>query len=433
MTAKKFHTGWFLNFVADEWDGNWGDGGEKWDGEFYVEMARDMERACMDYMIIEDKLMVSDAYGSSRAVNLKHGIAPKHDPVPLAILVAQATKYLGVVPTMSTSFYPPFLLARLCSTIDHISGGRLGWNIVTSGEDQAAQNFGMKKLYEHDERYDMAHEYLDVVCQLWDSWEPDAIVRDRETGTYVDFNKVHTIDFAGKYYKSRGPLNTVRAPQGRPVLCQAGASPKGRHFAAQYADTIIAYGGTVEEMKSFRDDIRLRCEEHGRDPDDCKVMYIVRPIIGDTVEEALEKEKRWYDNDHFIESMLAAIASITEVDFALYDWDEVPPQDLTTNGERNSLDTFLQRGSGKTLRQLGVEALGRDAGLIGSPESVAQHMAELMETVGGDGFLITSPVMRLNRRYVAEVTDGLIPALQRLGVVRTAYEFDQFRDNLLAF
>jgi FMN-dependent oxidoreductase (nitrilotriacetate monooxygenase family) len=433
VVTNRFHIGWFLNFVADEWNGNWGDGGADWTGEFYVDMARALERACFDYMIIEDKLMVSDAYGGSMGVNLKHGIAPKHDPMPLAVLIAQATSRLGVVPTLSTSFYPPFLLARLCSTVDHISGGRLGWNIVTSGEDRAAQNFGLDQLYEHDERYDMAHEYLELVCRLWDSWEPDAVVRDRETGTYADHTKVHTIDFEGKYYKSRGPLNTVRSPQGRPVLCQAGASPKGRHFAAKYSDTVIAYGGAPAQMKAFRDDIRTRMEEHGRDPDDCKVMFIVRPILGDTHDEAQAKRKRWFEDPLYIEAMLAAISSITEVDFARFDWDEVPDQDLTTNGERNSLDTFLQRGSGKTLRQLAIEGLGRDPELVGTPDQVADQMEALMGEVGGDGFLITGPVMRLNRRYVTEITDGLIPALQRRGLVRTEYAFEQFRDNLLEF
>jgi FMN-dependent oxidoreductase (nitrilotriacetate monooxygenase family) len=433
MPGKRFHMGWFLNFVADEWNGPWGSGGDDWSGDFYVEMAKDLERACFDYMIIEDKLMVADAYGQSMEATLKHSIAPKHDPVPLAVLVAQATSRLGVVPTMSTSFYPPFLLARLSSTVDHIARGRFGWNIVTSGEDRSAQNFGLDRLYEHDHRYEMAHEYLELVCQLWESWEPDAVVRDRQTGVYADHTKVHTIDFEGKFYRSRGPLNTVRAPQGRPVLCQAGASPKGRDFASKYADTIIAYGAAASDMRAFRDDIRARMEAHGRKPDDCKVMFIVQPIVGDTEEEARAKRKRWFEDPLFIESMLSSIASITEVDFAQYDWDEVPPDDLTTNGERNSLETFLQKGSGKTLRQLASDGLGADAELVGTPDQVADQMGALMDEVGGDGFLITSPVLRLNRRYVAEITDGLVPALQRRGLTRADYTFEQFRDNLREF
>ena len=432
MKTKPFHLAWFMNFVADEWNNNWGAGGVDWTGEFYIEMGKALERACFDYMIIEDKLMVSDAYGGSMEADLKHGVNPKHDPVPLAVLIAQATSRLGVVPTMSTSFYPPFLLARLCTTIDHIAGGRFGWNIVTSGEDRSAQNFGMDRLYEHDHRYEMATEYLDLVCQLWDSWEPDAVVRDRERGVYVDHTKVHTIDFEGQFYKSRGPLNTVRSPQGRPVLCQAGASPRGREFAAKTADTIIAAARGPAQMKAYRDDIRARMEAIGRKPDDCKVLFIVSPVLGDTQSEAEDKRRRWFTDPNYIEYALAEISSITEVDFSQFDLDQPLPE-VTTNGERGSLDNFVQRGKGKTLRELVSGGLGRAAEFVGTPDKVAAEMGDIMGEVGGDGFLITSPVMRLNRRYITEITDGLVPALQRRGLVRTGYTFDQLRDNLLEF
>src|SRR5712675_1455077 len=306
-----FHLGWFLNFVADEWNGNWGDGGRDFSGEFYVEMARDLERACFDYVIMEDKLMVSSAYGGTMEADLKHGVNPKHDPVPLAVLMANATARLGVVPTMSTSFYPPFLLARLCSTIDHIARGRFGWNVVTSGEDRSAQNFGLDKLYEHDERYVRASEYLELVSKLWESWEPDAIERDYMTGTYANYKKVHTIDFEGKYFKSRGPLNTAPSPQYRPTIAQAGASPPGRELAAQHADTIVA----------------------------------------PSTEEALAKRERWFIDPRYIEYMLAEISSITEIDFAQFDLDKPLPE-VWTNGERGALNSFLARGKDKTLREL---------------------------------------------------------------------------------
>lgn len=311
--AGKFHLGWFLNFVADEWNGNWGDGGRDFTGEFYVEMARDLERARFDYVLIEDKLMVSTAYGGTMQHDLKHGVNPKHDPVPLAVLMANATTRLGVIPTMSTSFYPPFLLARLCSTVDHLSGGRFGWNVVTSGEDRAAQNFGLDKLYEHDERYARASEYLELVSRLWESWEPDAIVRDYETGTYADYTKVHTIDFEGKYFKSRGPLNTAPSPQYRPAIAQAGASPPGRELAAQHADTIVAPANGIEAMKAYRDDIHARMKANGRDPAHCKVLYIVAPVVGDTRQEALAKRERWFTSPRYIEYMLAEISSITSI------------------------------------------------------------------------------------------------------------------------
>jgi len=432
--ANKFHLAWFLNFVADEWNGTWGDGGRDFTGEFYVEMAKDLERAKFDYVIIEDKLMVSTAYGGTMQADLKHGVNPKHDPVPLAVIMAQATTKLGVVPTMSSSFYPPFLLARLCSTIDHIAKGRFGWNVVTSGEDRAAQNFGLDKLYEHDERYAMATEYLEVVTKLWDSWEPDAIVRDHETGTFADYTKVHTIDFEGKYYKSRGPLNTAPSPQHRPTICQAGASPRGREFAAQYADTIIASATGVAEMKAYREDIRARMENIGRNPDDCKVLFLISPIVADTVEEARAKKSRWSNDPLFIEYMLAEISSITEIDFSQFDLDKPLPE-LWTNGERGALEKFVQRGQGKTLRELvsGEEGMTAAIPFVGTPDSVADQMGEVMEQVGGDGFLITSPVMRLNRRYVTEITDGLVPALQQRGLTRSTYTTDMLREHLREF
>ncbi len=433
MATDMFHLAWFLNFVADDWAGPWGSGGMPWAGDFYVEMAKDLERVGFDYVILEDKLMVSDAYGGSMEHDLKQGIAPKHDPVPLATLMAYNTTRLGVVPTMSTSFYPPFLLARLAATIDHIARGRMGWNIVTSAEDRAAQNFGLEKLYEHDLRYDMADEYLDLVIQLWASWEPDAVVADRETGVYVDHTKVHTVDFQGRFYSARGPLNTISPPQGRPVLCQAGASPKGRAFASKYADTIIAVGNDVAQMKAYRNDIRDRVRDHGRKPDDCKVLFLVSPVVDDTDDLALAKADRWTSDPLYVEWVLTEMAAITEVDFSRFDLDEPLPDDLTTNGERGTLEAFMQRGSNKTLRELiGVGLVGTIP-LVGSPDTVAARMGEVMDEVGGDGFLLTCPDGRLNRRYVSEITDGLVPALQRRGLTRTGYTFEHFRDNLLEF
>src|ERR1700740_1314694 len=200
--VTKFHLGWFLNYVADEWNGTWGDGAKDFSGDFYVEMAQDLERACFDYILIEDKLMVSTAFDGTMQYDLKHGVNPKFDPVPMAVAMLRAPQRLGVGATMSTSFYPPFMLARLASTVDHMSRGRFGWNVVASAGGRAAQNFGLDQLWEHDERYHRAEEFLEVVTRLWDSWEPDAVVRDQATGTLTDYTKVHTIDFEGKYFKS---------------------------------------------------------------------------------------------------------------------------------------------------------------------------------------------------------------------------------------
>ena len=433
MTPDRFHLGWFCNFVADDWNGPWGGGGMPWSGDFYVDMVTQLERACFDYIILEDKCHVSDAYGGTIEGDLKHGIAPKHDPAPLATLLAASTSRLGIVATLSTSFYPPWLLARMAATIDHIAKGRFGWNIVTSAEDRAAQNFGMDRLFEHDLRYEMADEYLDLVHQLWGSWDADAVVRDRAAGRYVDHTKVRTIDFEGRFYRSRGPLNTLRPPCGTPVLCQAGASPKGRAFAAKYADTIISPYQDPALMKAYRDDIRLRVEAAGRKPDDVKVLFLASPVVGETEAEARERQRRWLSDPQFVEYTLAELASFTEIDFSRYPLDEPLPE-LTTNGERGSLEAFLAKGGpDATLRELAYGGLGAPSPLVGTPDQVAEKMGAMMEEVGGDGFLITSPVMRLNRRYIVEITDGLVPALQRAGLARTSYTYDGFRDNLLDF
>jgi FMN-dependent oxidoreductase (nitrilotriacetate monooxygenase family) len=438
MSAKKFHLGYFTNFSPDEWNGPFSSGGNPWDGKFYVELAQALERACFDYLMLEDKLAISEAYGGTSEVYLKHalGMAPKHDPAPLAALIGGATSQIGVVATLSTLAYPPFLLARLCTTIDHIAGGRFGWNIVTSAENSAAQNFGLDALPPREERYEAAHEYIDLVKRLFESWAPDAVIRDRDTGTYADFTKVNAINFKGKYFSSRGPLNTVRSPQGRPALVQAGGSPTGRDFAAKHADSVIAVAQGVVAMKEFRDDIRSRAEKHGRDPDDVKVLFLVAPILGETGEEARDKAARMSSSPSFIEQNLALISAITDIDFKKYELDKPLATRLVTNGEQGSLDAFQQWGSEKTLRQLVVEASGgivSSIELIGAPDEVAHAMGAAMAEVGGDGFLITTPSLSTNRRQIAEITDGLVPALQRRGLVRTEYTHKTLRENLRAF
>jgi FMN-dependent oxidoreductase (nitrilotriacetate monooxygenase family) len=432
----KMHLAWFMNFTPDEWNDPFAAGGNPWNGEFYIDMALALERACFDYIMIEDTLMVSSAYGGSMHIYLKHALmAPKHDPSPLAAIMAQATTKIGVVATMSTSFYPPFMLARLAATLDHIAEGRFGWNIVTSGEDASAQNFGMDKLTAHDLRYDIADEYVEVCRRLWDSWDEGAVVLDRESGTYADASKVHTIDFEGKFFKVRGPLNTVRPPQGRPAFVQAGGSPRGREFAARTADSIIAAANGVEGMKAYRDDVRARAERNGRKPDDIKVLFLVSPVLGETDEEARAKHARMSTSEHFITQTLAGISSVTDIDFSTFDLDSPLPEGLTTNGEQGSLDKFAQWGTGKTLRQLAIDAGGvaDSVELVGTPDTVAGQMGEVMDAVGGDGFLICSPGMRNSRRYITEITDGLVPALQRRGLTRTEYTFEHLRDTLTEF
>ncbi|MGW0650380.1 NtaA/DmoA family FMN-dependent monooxygenase [Streptomyces umbrinus] len=436
--TRKFHLAFIFDFAADEWRGPFGTGGSPWDGKFHTSVAQALERSCFDFVIVEDKLMVPESYGGSREAALTQAmIVPKHDPVPLAVAMGLATQHLGIVTTLSTLAYPPFMTARLASTMDNMLGGRYGWNIVTSAEDLAAQNFGMEKLPPRDVRYAMADEYVEVVKQLLASWDKDAVVLDRETGVYADHTKVRPINFKGEYFNVRGPLNTVPSPQHRPAFVQAGASPAGRDFAARNADSIIAIANGTESMKAFRDDIHDRARKLGRDPAEIRVLFCVTPTLGDTAEDAREKQTRTVSSPQFIRDILAQMSALTEIDFAQFDVDKPLPYKLETNGEQGTLDKFQQWGSDKTLRELVMDGAGglvSSVELVGTPDEVADRMGEVMDEVGGDGFILTTPLLRMNRRYVAEVTDGLVPALQRRGLTRSAYTPGAtLRENLLEF
>ena len=432
--TRPFHLGWFCNFTAGEWNATFAPTQSPWDGKFYVEMAQALERACFDYIMLEDTLMVSEAWKGTAEGTLKWALqAPKHDPLPLAAMIGSATSRIGVVATMSTMAYPPFMLARLASTLDHICGGRFGWNIVTTGEDTAAQNFGMDQLPPREERYAMAEEYVELVTRLFGSWDRDAVVMDRERGVYADHTKVRPIDFKGKYFSCRGPLNTVPSPQGKPVFLQAGGSPRGRGFAARVADSIIATANGTEGMKSYRDDVRARAAAAGRDPDSIKVMFLIYPVIGATREEAEAKHRRMVEAPGFIEAGLAMTGTVTDIDFSEYDLDEPLPHKLSTNGEQGSLDKFQQWGSGKTLRQLASERYDGGLRLVGTPDEVAGRMGEAMEAIGGDGFLISTPFQLSSRQRILEITEGLVPALQRQGLVRKEYRGTTLREVLTEF
>jgi FMN-dependent oxidoreductase (nitrilotriacetate monooxygenase family) len=432
----RFHLSWFLGtgFGVQTWQREWGgDIPSTWmKADFYTEMVRALERACFDYLIIEDTSMVPDRYGDSAEIYLQNAMtAPKHDPVPLASILTQATSRLGIIPTISTTFTHPFAVARLMSTLDHLSDGRIGWNVVTSSDTRAAENYGIV-MPEHDQRYEIAEEFVDAVTQLWASWDTDSVVLDDSTATYADFKKVHATHFEGQFFRSRGPLNTIPSPQGKPVICQAGSSPRGREFSSKNADTVIASTEGVTKMKAFRDDIRKRAAAWGRDPDSCKVLYLVSPILGETDEEAQGKKRRirrWSAEN--VDRVLASMSYNIGIDFSTFDLDAPLGTSLTTSGHLGTLTNLVGAGD-ETLRQRVERYIPWESTeLVGSPRTVAAQMAEVMEEVGGDGFLISRPWV--DRRYINEVTDGLVPALQKLGLVRTGYAHEHFRDNLLAF
>jgi alkanesulfonate monooxygenase SsuD/methylene tetrahydromethanopterin reductase-like flavin-dependent oxidoreductase (luciferase family) len=218
------------------------------------------------------------------------------------------------------------MLARLCSTLDHIAGRRFGWNTVTTGEETAPQNFGLDGPPGREQRYEMADEYVDLVCKLWDSWDADAVVQGPATHTYADYRKVRPIDFKGKYFNCRGPLNTVPSPQKRPAFVPAGGSSRGRAFAAKRADSVIATAPGIEGMKEYRDDIRRHAGAAGRNPGDAKVLYLAFPVIAETDEGAFAKHARMVSTPAFVERALAHTSINTDIDFSQFDRDEPLPE-----------------------------------------------------------------------------------------------------------
>ncbi|WP_440708110.1 NtaA/DmoA family FMN-dependent monooxygenase [Herbiconiux sp. YIM B11900] len=431
-----FHLGFFTAFAPDEWNGPMASGGgDFWTGDFYVELAKNLERACFDILLFEDAIAVPDSFGGSRDVYLEHAfVAPKHDPVPLTAVIGSHTRHIGVAATMSTTWNRPYSVARLASTIDSLTNGRFGWNLVTTAGAGIAENFGIDSYPGHDERYEIADETVTIAKQLWDSWAPDAVVRDHATGVYADPAKVHEINYRGRHSSSRGPLNTVRSPQGQPVLIQAGSSSAGRDFAAKHAECIVATERGPEAMKAFRDDIRRRLVEHGRHPDSCKILYLVTPIVARTDAEARGLYDAILATERSQLDILARMSGWTGHDLSVYDLDQpLPP--IHTEGSQGILERLAQWGSGKTLRQCIVEmGFSSDSvDLIGSAETVADEMVEVMAEVGGDGFLIEAPGFQPSRAFAVSITDALVPALQRRGAVRTAYTGMTLRENLLAF
>jgi FMN-dependent oxidoreductase (nitrilotriacetate monooxygenase family) len=438
LSATPFHLGWFVDgFRTPSWNKVWS-GSSEYDWVkpgFFTDMARALERAKFDLMLYADTSFVGDTYGGTAEIYLKYAQnAPKHDPSALTPLLTEATSRLGIVPTFSTTEWRPYQLARYLATVDHFSNGRVGWNIVTGGNELSARNYGTDDLPTHDERYDMADEFVEIATQLWSSWEPDAIVMDHETGYYADYTKVHAINYEGRYFSCRGPLTTAPSPQGRPVLVQAGSSPRGRDFAAKHSDLVVGSANSVKTMKAYRDDLQLRMAKHGRKPGDCKVMFLVTPVVADTDSEAQERARLLgAATQESFDLRISIISRHFMIDLSKLDLDSPLPPDLKTDGHEGELAMMV--ASGRTLRDL----MGGDwvtdnelsSALVGSPDTVAAHMGELAEEIGGDGFFITN--LSVDRRYISEITDGLAPALQRRGLTRTSYEHEQFRDNLLAF
>ena len=316
-----------------------------------------------------------------------------------------------------------------------MSAGRIGWNAVTGSSDFAAMNFGMPGMPEHDLRYDMADEYMEVCRRLWGSWEPGAIIADRQSGMLVDHTKVHAVNYEGRYYRTRGPLNSGPCPQGQPVIAQAGGSPRGRQFAAQHADTIVAHTKGIEAMKAYRDDVRAHMVAHGRNPDPCKVLFLVAPIIGETEDEAQEKKRlRAARAEAQIPQRLAHLGKMTNIDFGRFDLDKPVPEDVTTNGHQQTLDEFLRKAAGGRCARR-----WRDHNADGTVGRTGRHAGRCRGADGrgdGGGRRRRLPVLHAERQPAHSGRDrgrAGAGAAGRAAWCAAAYAHRQFRDNLLEF
>jgi len=437
----KMHLMWFCafsphaGFGLDGWAGPRTGTGYDWTRpELWQDMAVALERAKFDLIMLGDSLAVPGTYQGRMDAYLRYAEhTPFHDPSPLVAIMAAVTRRIGLAATLSTTFYPPFLLARLMTTLDHLSRGRIAWNVVTSYKVEEALNFGYQELLDHDKRYDRADEYMELCYQLWSSWDPDAVVMDPTTDTFADAAKVHAIDFEGTYYRSRGPLSATPSPQGRPVIIQAGASDRGQDFAARHAEAVIVARETVDEMKQYYDAFKARVKQHGRDPDECKVFFLTKPIIGDTDEAAQQRADELYANAP-VEAGLASLSTMLQTDLSGYDLDQPLPGAIQTRaiqGIRSQLDRFYLSGRTPTLRDIATRKVSIDSKpYIGTPERVADELARTIDAVGGDGFAIRQGIWP---GYVGPFVDQVIPLLQQRGAVRTEYKGTTLREHLREF
>ncbi|HWI21053.1 MAG TPA: NtaA/DmoA family FMN-dependent monooxygenase [Baekduia sp.] len=396
--------------------------GEDWSsGRYFVEKAKRLEAAKLDFMFFLDTLAVRRRSDGSLAGALAHAAtAPQHDPLPLISMLAGSTEHIGLIATASTTFYNPYQLARTFSTIDSLSGGRAGWNIVTSYEQGEALNFGIE-LPDHDERYDRADEYLELVQKLWAAWDPDAVVADLDTDTYIDPDKVRVVDFVGRYYRSAGPLNTIRSPQGTPFLAQAGASPRGRDFAAKHAELTFALPtDSFEDSKAARDDIRARAKRFGRSPDDISVVYGFNVIFEpDGWDPAVPPQI----TDAQIGAVLEQMSQGFDIDLSAFPLDQPLPTDLPPSGVESMFERLIETARrGLTLRETlaAFSKPGDSTSLRGTPEQIAEQMLEFMDEVGGDGIMITGE-MASNAAFLDNLTERLVPALRAAGAIRSDY------------
>ena len=396
--------------------------------QLYEHIAKTCERGKFDMVFFADLNYISNSFGGSIAPALKYASqAPEHDPMPLLTWLGAVTKRVGLASTFSVSNQHPFYAARMWGTIDHLTSGRAGWNVVTSINHNQQANYGAEREAT-DRRYERAHEYYEVCRKLWDSWEHDALVMDAETPLFADAAKVHRINHEGEFFRSRGPLNVTPSPQNGPVILQAGTSPKGRDFAAKYAEAIFAIQPQREEAKKYRDDIRTRVAELGREPDACKLLFGAQVIIGSSEQEAIDKQAA---HNALVEPEAGMTILSAHLDF---DLSQLPPDSIMENHEHPELQRMRTRYRTDDGRSLTVSEVaqkhGQSVGLpqfVGTPQSVTDKLLDFIDHVGGDGFMLT-PIY--SPGAIEEFVDLVVPELQRRGRFRKRYKGSMLRDHL---
>lgn len=398
------------------------------DYRYFLRSAQIAEAAKMDMVFLADSVGVRQRDEPAGAL-CRSSQNVELEPITLLTAIAAHTSHIGLVATASTSFNEPFNIARKYASLDHISGGRAGWNAVASWGHEEAQNFNRSEHYDYETRYERLAEALEVVTGLWNSWEDDAFVRDKQAGVFYDPEKLHVLNHQGKYFKVRGPLSSARTPQGRPIISQAGASEVGQKMAAKFADMVYTANVELEPAQAFYSELKGRLAEHGRTGDSLKILPAISPFVGRTEQEAQDK----FD---YLQSLIDPLIGLQQIyrqlgDMSAYDLDGPvpPPADyVEMRSDANRLYALAQHES-LTIRQLyeRVAAASSIRVVIGSATQIADNMEEWFTNGAADGFNICPPMLP---QSAEDFTELVIPELQRRGLFRTEYEGNTLRENL---
>jgi FMN-dependent oxidoreductase (nitrilotriacetate monooxygenase family) len=399
--------------------------------DYYARIGATLEAGCLDMLFLADILAVPDRLGDSMDSQLRHGAlgALRLDPLLVLAAIIGATRHLGLACTVSTTYFAPFQVARAMATLDQLSRGRAAWNIVTSFQHAEARNFGLEEQLSREARYDRADEFVEVCEKLWDSWADDALVLDPVAPLFADPAKVRRVDHAGRYFKVRGPLNVSRGPQGRPVYVQAGASDRGRDFAARWAEVVFITPPSIEAAKAARSDLRARATKFGRDPDSLKVLPGVCPVVAESRSIA-EERRALLQSLSPAEAGLSTLAYHLDADLSQFPQDEVLPE-MEVSGVQGHYKEVAEmtRRTGMPLSQLGQHyGAGRHAkGFTGTAADIVDTMAAWQDAGACDGFMFQVPWVPGG---VEDIVRLIVPELQRRGRFRRRYEGSTLRDRL---